>query len=143
MLMLALQRDHRPVSSATLAAVLDVSDAYLKKTLTTMVGAGLVRAVQGRDGGYVLARPLADVTIADVVRALDPMETPDACDALARAVYGSSDHLESTLSMIHAVFHEADGDWLARLSTVPLSALVIPEAAEHGAIDWRERASRS
>jgi Rrf2 family protein len=50
--------------------------AFLQNILMEMRHAGLVEALRGRDGGIRLARPAAEITIADVVRAVSgPLAT--------------------------------------------------------------------
>ncbi len=44
---------------------------YLEQILLALKGAGLVRSKRGVGGGYVLARDPGDITLADVVRAVD------------------------------------------------------------------------
>jgi Rrf2 family protein len=44
---------------------------YLEQILLALKGAGLVRSKRGVGGGYVLARGPADITLADIVSAVD------------------------------------------------------------------------
>ena len=44
---------------------------YLENILLQMRRAGLVRGQRGPEGGYVLARPAAEISLADVIRAVD------------------------------------------------------------------------
>jgi Rrf2 family protein len=94
-----------PVPAARLAQLHDVPPAYLAKQLQALSRAGLVQAVQGKSGGYVLTRSPALITVLDVVEAVDgpgpafvcteirqrgPMATPpESCTApcaIARAM---------------------------------------------------------
>lgn len=61
--------------SARLAEFHDVPAAYLAKHLQALSQAGVVVSVPGRRGGYRLGRPAADITLLDVVLAIDG-ETP-------------------------------------------------------------------
>jgi Rrf2 family protein len=50
--------------------------AFLQNILTELRHAELVEAQRGRDGGFRLARPAAQITVADVVRAVSgPLAT--------------------------------------------------------------------
>lgn len=55
----------------------EVSEAYkipyslLAKVLQKLAGKGLIKAVHGTRGGYVLAKPPMDITVADVVEIFD------------------------------------------------------------------------
>jgi Rrf2 family protein len=44
---------------------------FLENILADMRHAGLVRSQRGADGGYWLNRPPAEVTVADIIRAVD------------------------------------------------------------------------
>ena len=69
----------RVVPSARLAELHDVPPAYLAKHLQALSAAGLVESVPGPRGGYRLARPAADITVLDVVLAVDGDETAFTC----------------------------------------------------------------
>ncbi len=58
---------------------LTLSESYVGKVFQDLSRAGLVRAVPGRRGGYRLARPAAEVTVLDVVRAMDRKPDGDCC----------------------------------------------------------------
>lgn len=55
----------------------EISDTYhiplslLAKVLQTLASKGLVKAVQGTKGGYLLGRGLSSISIADVIEAID------------------------------------------------------------------------
>jgi len=66
-----LSRASAPVPSARLAELHGVSKTYLAKHLQALARAGLVRAAEGRDGGYALTREPAAITVLDVVVAID------------------------------------------------------------------------
>ena len=55
-LMLSLEKDHRPLRSTELSSLLSVSDSYLKKILRQLVLADIITSTAGRDGGFQLAQ---------------------------------------------------------------------------------------
>jgi Rrf2 family iron-sulfur cluster assembly transcriptional regulator len=61
----------RAVSLAAIAARQQISRPYLEQLFARLRRGGLVRSVRGPGGGYRLARPASDLSIADVVRAVD------------------------------------------------------------------------
>ena len=61
----------RPVPAQRLAELHDVSASYLAKQLQALSRAGLVRSTQGQTGGYELTRSAEEVTVLDVVEAVD------------------------------------------------------------------------
>jgi Rrf2 family protein len=61
----------RPVKGQALAARHGVSVGFLENILAELRRAGLVQSKRGVQGGYWLARPPEDITVADVIRTLD------------------------------------------------------------------------
>ncbi len=70
----------RPVVSAReMAERHDVPLELLAKVLQRLVQRGLLTSVQGINGGYRLARPATDMSVAQVVEAIDGPLTLTAC----------------------------------------------------------------
>jgi Rrf2 family protein len=68
--------DGRSVTRDQVAQAQGIPTAFLQNILSELRTAGLVETLRGRDGGFRLARPAADVTVADVVRAVSgPLAT--------------------------------------------------------------------
>jgi Rrf2 family protein len=61
----------RALPASKLAEYHELPPAYLAKQLQALAAAGIVRSVPGRRGGYRLARPAAEVTVLDIVRAVE------------------------------------------------------------------------
>lgn len=74
-----LSQAARPVPAARLADLHGVSRSYLAKHLQALAKAEIVHPVEGRDGGYVLTRPAAEISVHDVVRAVDGPEPAFRC----------------------------------------------------------------
>ena len=60
-----------PVRRDQLGAAQDIPVAFLENILLELKRAGLVRSVRGQQGGFHLARPAAEISLAEIVRALD------------------------------------------------------------------------
>jgi Rrf2 family protein len=54
-----------------IAAAQGIPQNFLENILTDLRHAGLVKSQRGADGGYRLARPAAEISVADVIRAVD------------------------------------------------------------------------
>jgi Rrf2 family protein len=67
-----------------------VSSDYLAKVLRALSRAGLVVSQRGLYGGFVLSRPLDELTILDVINAVDPLKRIDRCPL---GLDGHGDHL--------------------------------------------------
>jgi Rrf2 family protein len=60
-----------PVKGEALAAAQGIPGKFLENILGDLRHSGLVLSQRGSDGGYRLAKPAAEITLADVVRAVD------------------------------------------------------------------------
>ena len=70
--MLALAHSEtEPVPTTELAAALEISYSYLLAVIGELRRAGLVRLLRGPDGGLLLARPAADITLDQIIWAID------------------------------------------------------------------------
>lgn len=69
----------RPCTSLLLAEVTDTPAPYLSKLLQTLVRCELVQSRRGVNGGFVLARPPEEMTIYDIVQAVDPLKRIRKC----------------------------------------------------------------
>jgi Rrf2 family iron-sulfur cluster assembly transcriptional regulator len=68
---LALRASEKAVSVAEIAARQQISQAYLEQLFARLKRRGLVTAQRGPGGGYRLARPATETTVAEVVTAVD------------------------------------------------------------------------
>jgi Rrf2 family protein len=72
LLSLALHPDEAgPTSVRDIAERTGLPQPYLEQILLALKGAGLVRSKRGVGGGYVLARSPSDITLGEVVSAVD------------------------------------------------------------------------
>lgn len=69
-----------PVSLAEIAASQMLSLAYLEQLFGPLRRAGLVASARGPGGGYRLARPAAQIAIADIVDAVDEPLKATRCE---------------------------------------------------------------
>ena len=68
---LAREKPDKPVASHEVAREKDLPERFLLKLLKPLVDDGILRSVRGPNGGYLLARPAKDVTLLEVVEAVD------------------------------------------------------------------------
>jgi Rrf2 family protein len=68
---LAAAPDEKPVKGERIATAQAIPLRFLENILMQLRHAGLVDSRRGAEGGYRLARPAAEVTLADVIRAID------------------------------------------------------------------------
>jgi Rrf2 family protein len=78
--MVALARlGGRPCTAQQLAELTDAPAPYLSKLMQTLVRFELVQSRRGVNGGFVLARRAVDVTIYDIVQAVEPIKRIRSC----------------------------------------------------------------
>ncbi len=73
------------VSLTDIASAQRVSQGYLEQIVKPLREAGLVISRRGFGGGYTLARPPEEVTVGQVVRAVEGPVLPVKCAGLAAA----------------------------------------------------------
>lgn len=78
---LAKRSEEGPVSTASISASQEISERYLEQLMSKLKKAGLVRSIRGAGGGYVLAKSPSEVSVGDVLRALEGSLEPVVCAA--------------------------------------------------------------
>ena len=68
---LAIHQDGSPVTLADIALRQNISDGYLESIFSMLKKSGIVRSVKGAGGGFLLARPAADIHVGEVLAALE------------------------------------------------------------------------
>jgi Rrf2 family protein len=67
----APERAGRPIKGEQLAAAQRIPRKFLENILTDLRHAGLVRTRRGAEGGYALTRPASEISVAEVLRAVE------------------------------------------------------------------------
>lgn len=118
------QAPTRPQGKVSLREVAErerISLKYLEQLVRPLMNAGLLRSVRGKGGGYVLAKPAAEVRAGDILRAAEGERSTVACEGLDGAC-GRSD-LCSTVKfwtgLEETIDAYVDGVTLAELARVP------------------------
>src|SRR5699024_1728706 len=60
----------------------DISERYLEQLMSMLKKARLVKSVRGAAGGYILAKDVKDISVGDVLRALEGSLEPVDCAGL-------------------------------------------------------------
>lgn len=123
---LAAHRDGA-MTTAELARAQGIPETYLGSALAELRRAGLVIARRGVDGGWSLARPAAEISLADVIRAIDGTLVNVAGtrpEALSYA--GAAEGLRTALIAVRA----AEREVLESVSLADTVAGTFPERVE-------------
>ena len=76
---IAAQGEEGAVALSEIATRQDISQAYLEQLFKKLRAAGVVESVRGAAGGYALARPAADIRVAEIIAAADEQIHATAC----------------------------------------------------------------
>ena len=141
--LLAVLPPDAAMPAARLAEFHGVPAAYLAKHLQALSRAGILESVQGVGGGYRLARPAADITVLEVVEAIDGTEPAFRCTEIRRRGPNARPAREYALPCaIDRVMRSADTVWRASLRAVTVADLVrtvardAPPAALAAGAQW-------
>jgi Rrf2 family protein len=92
-----------PVKGERLAEAQDIPLQFLEHILLDLKRAGIVRARRGARGGYWLARPADEVTIAEVIRAVEgPIANVQSAPPESITYRGSAVHLREVWIAVRA-----------------------------------------
>src|SRR5713226_548417 len=78
-------REPQPVRIKAIADAQGIPQRFLVQILLQLKGAGLVTSVRGAAGGYQLARPPEDISLADIVNIIDRAPGPRPATAGVRS----------------------------------------------------------
>jgi Rrf2 family protein len=111
--------------AARLAEYHGVPAAYLAKHMQALARDGIVETVKGPRGGYRLARPADEITLLDIVEAVDGRESAFRCTEIRRRGPSAVPAREyKPLCGIHAAFNGADAAWRAALQATTVAELL-------------------
>jgi Rrf2 family protein len=95
-----------PRTTQQIAQQTRVPSGYLAKVLQALSRTGLVASHRGLNGGFVLSRPLEELTILEVSSAVDPLKRIERCP-LRLAVPGNRLHKENNILFLKAAALES------------------------------------
>ena len=113
-----------PVPAQRLAEFHGVSRTYLAKHLQQLSRAGLVTSSEGRVGGYALTRAAADITVLDVVQAIEGTEPSFRCTEIRQnGPLPASPQACRRPCGVARVMYAAEDAWRASLGGVTIADL--------------------
>jgi Rrf2 family protein len=141
--LLAALPEGTTLPAARLAEYHDVPGPYLAKSMQALMRAGIVDATTGRFGGYRLARPPSEISVLDIVQAIDGSDPLFRCTEIrrrgptkvARRLYGPQCGIAAVMARAEAAWQEE----LRRTSVADIARHVMadaPPAALEKGITW-------
>lgn len=119
-----------PALVSDIAKANDIPKKFLDTILGEMRNAGIVRSKKGRGGGYFLARSADQITVAEIVRALDGPVAPIRC--VSKNYYercdDCSDEKACAVYLIMRQVREAITDILEKRSLAEMRAMTDADA---------------
>ncbi len=125
MIDLALHGGEGPVTLAGISDRQKISLSYLEQLFGKLRRKNLVESVRGPGGGYCLARPMARISVADVVRAVD-----EALDATQCG--GRENCRDEERCMTHELWTTLNSKMYEYLESVSLAELVAKQLTKLG-----------
>jgi len=112
LLAVAASQEAGPVKGDQIARSQDIPVKYLENILSELRQAGIVRSQRGADGGYWLGKAAAEVSVADIIRAVEgplanvrgerpeALEYPDGTGSLQQVWVATRAALRSVLESV-------------------------------------------
>ena len=128
MLDLALHNKLGPVTLADISVNQGISLSYLEQLFACLRAKDLVKGVRGPGGGYYLAREPDEISIADIICAVDEWVEFTRCG-------GKENCQEGERCLTHSLWNQLSKEIYGFLSDITLAGLVergtVKETAEH------------
>ena len=118
MLALAVRQTSEPISSRRIAAEWGIPQRFLVQVLGRLADRGLVTAALGRSGGYRLSRPAAEISLLDVVTAIEEQPIDRRC------VLRGGPCLPDGSCLVHEAFTVARNGFLGELGSRSLASIL-------------------
>lgn len=123
MIDLALRGEEGPVALASVSERQKISLSYLEQLFGKLRRHQLVDSVRGPGGGYCIAKPLNEVSVADIIRAVDEQLDATQCG-------GQENCQDEHRCMTHELWSTLNARMYEYLASVSLGDLVNREKAK-------------
>jgi Rrf2 family protein len=121
---LAREPQLRAVLGADLAAKERIPKKFLEQILLDLKHRGLLQTRRGRNGGYHLMRPPSEITVGEIVRALDGPIAPLPCVSLSAHARACDDCLDEATCGTHLVMQQVRDSMSRILDSTTLADVV-------------------
>ena len=128
---LALRQKMRPVALSTISARQGTSLSYLEQLFSALRRAGLVDSTRGPGGGYTLARNTDQISVAEIILAVENLKTDD----LQSLGAGQAAQVKSMTGELWSTFNVRVMEYL---QSVSLQELVAQQRAKGVPVDEPE-----
>jgi Rrf2 family protein len=117
-MLLAQEETLQPIPCSQLAKQGDMPERFLLQILRNLVTHGILRSTRGVDGGYTLVRSPSDVSLLEIIEAIEgPVGVPEDDRAVASKVSPAHGRL-------HHALQEVAESMRRQLSTIKIAHLL-------------------
>lgn len=117
MIDIALNQDSGPITLALISQRQDISLSYLEQLFAKLKKSGLVKSARGPGGGYRLSREADEISISDIIHAVDEKLDARKCEGRSNCQKGSK-------CLSHELWNDLSGMIDEFLSSVSLQTLL-------------------
>ncbi|MFM1912119.1 MAG: DNA-binding transcriptional repressor [Pseudomonadota bacterium] len=123
MLDLAMSEADKPVTLAGISERQSISLSYLEQLFSRLRRCGLVKSVRGPGGGYRIAKPLTEISVSEIISAVDELIDATQCG-------GQENCHDEGRCMTHDLWTSLNVKILEYLSGISLADLVASNEAK-------------
>ena len=120
---LALRQKMRPVPLSTISTRQGISLSYLEQLFSALRRAGLVESTRGPGGGYTLARPAEQVSVAEIILAVENLKN----DELQNLGAGQAAQVKSMTGELWTSFNSRVMEYLQSVTLQDLVARALEQ----------------
>lgn len=131
MIDLGMRQQRGPVTLAGISERQKISLSYLEQLFGRLRRQGIVDSVRGPGGGYTMARPMSEISVADIIRAVDEPIDATQCGGLGNC---HDDHE----CMTHELWTKLNEHIYRYLEGVDLGSLVETQLKKQAEADTRK-----
>lgn len=122
-LYLAICSEGTKITGAALAAKQNIPERFLLKIMRSLTAAGIMKSYRGVEGGFALQREPKDITLYDVINAVEGQTELQRClsdtDACTRGCGG--------MCSLYEAFEGVQRDLVTRLQSINFADLAVQE----------------
>lgn len=115
--------DEKPVTLAGISERQDISLSYLEQLFSRLRRQGLVKSIRGPGGGYNLAKDYADISVAEIISAVDELIDATQCGG------DKNCHSDDGPCMTHELWTTLNAKILDYLAGVTLADMVASQTS--------------
>lgn len=127
---MARNKSHEPIQIKDLAKCVHASETYLARVMHWLTKSNILKSIRGKNGGFVFKRPPEEITVADVVMAIDTDAAQYTCLWEERGC-----EMQDGCALVH-LFHEAQQSMLSVLRRMTIADIANEEKQSHERSKW-------